>query len=596
MNQNQLKLLPYGVSDYYLFRRDNYYLVDKTRYIRDIEDKGRYLFLIRPRRFGKSLFLSILEYYYDIHQKDKFDELFSGTDIHSHPTIERNSYMVLKFNFADIFPNTTLIEEEFLHYIKSTVIAFTIKYQSLLQIDIELARKEIESAKSASWVLVGLLNYCKGQKHKLYVIIDEYDNFSNTILSTAGEDAFKDITHGEGFLRAFFNVIKGGTTGSDSPISRLFMSGVSPITLDDVTSGFNIATNISLHSDVNDIMGFTYKEIETMIAYYRQTGKIKHSNAELMEILGYWYNHYRFSLDATTEVFNTVHILYFLREYMLNSRIPTELIDRNARIDYNKLRHLIIVDKKGTPIANGNFLKLRQIIETNRAQTYIKEGFPSDKLTEQENFYSLLYYFGLLTISGSTPSGQAILTIPNEFVKRLYFDYLKETLNDAYSFHIDMGTFFNLVEEMAIKGNWKGLIEYIAGRMSESLSLRDLMAGEKAHQVFWNAYLGLSQLYTVYSEKELNQGYSDLVLEPFLTRFPWIKYSYIMEFKYIKASESNQPDTQKLETLKKEAALQLTKYSNDEKFKKIIGTTQLIKLVLIFSGNRLVYLDEVTDC
>jgi len=284
---------------------------------------------------------------------------------------------------------------------------------------------------------------------------------------------------------------------------------------------------------------------------------------------------------------------------MLNSRIPGELIDSNARIDYNKLRHLIVVDKKGQKEANGNFLKLRQIIETNGTQTYIKKSFPAESLMESDNFYSLLYYFGLLAINGVSPSGQALLTIPNEFVKRLFYDYIKETTKEAYSFHIDMGVFSNLFEEMAMYGKWQGIVGYIAGRMQASLSLRDLITGEKAHQVFWNVYLGLGQLYNVYSERELNQGFSDLVLEPLLVQHPAIRFSYLIEIKYISPTDYEKCEKEKkgcefiIKDLRQEAETQLNRYSRDEKFMKTIGTTTLKKLVLIFSGNRLVHHSEV---
>ncbi|MCU0290172.1 MAG: AAA family ATPase [Acidobacteria bacterium] len=270
----ELKQIPYGESDFDDFKVKNLYYVDKTRFIRHIEKKGSYLFLIRPRRFGKSLFLAILEAYYDIDYKDRFDEFFSGTDIHLNPTHEKNSYMVLKLNFSAVKPDVSKIEESFNYYIIKTTLRFLKKYEKFLDIDIKKVEEEITSLKSASDVMVAFLDYCKGKEQK---IIDEYDNFANTILSESGEKAFIGITHGTGFLRAFFNVVKDGTTGMNAPISRLFMTGVSPVTMDDVTSGFNIGTNISLHSDVNEIMGFTKEEVETMIEYYRQSGKIRHS-------------------------------------------------------------------------------------------------------------------------------------------------------------------------------------------------------------------------------------------------------------------------------------------------------------------------------
>jgi hypothetical protein len=594
IEEPDLKPIPYGVSDFGKFRESNYYYVDKTHYLTDIERKGRYLFLIRPRRFGKSLFLSIMEAYYDIAYKDRFDFFFAGSDIHPNPTREKNSYLVLKLNFSMVSPDISLVEGSFLNYIQDSASGFVMKYVKLLGIDIEKAEREFSSKKSASDVMVTLLKYCKRIKSKLYVIIDEYDNFANTILSEAGEQEFQKITHGTGFFRAFFNVLKGGTTDTDAPISRLFMTGVSPITLDDVTSGFNIAANISLHSDINEIMGFTQPEVETMIEYYRQTGKIRHSTPELLEMMSQWYNHYRFSLHASVEVFSTVHVLYFLKEYMIDSQFPGSLIDHNASIDYDKLRHLIVIDKKGALRANGNFFKLQQIMENDSVHSGIVESFPVHKLVSPENFISLLYYFGLLTITGSDEEKKAILKIPNEVVKRLYYDYIKETYRETGIFTLDLNKYEALMKEMAFNGKWQPLIAYLVEQMDKSMGIRDLITGEKAIQAFLNVYLGLSALYLVYSEKELEKGYADLVMEPFLAQYPQLKYSYLLEIKYIKPGTREKDLTPgKIKTIKAEAEAQINRYSRDEKFQKAVGQTTLKKVVLIFSGTRLVYHGEI---
>jgi hypothetical protein len=584
LEENDLKQIPYGVTDFNDFRVKNLYYVDKTRFIRNIEKKGNFLFLIRPRRFGKSLFLAILEAYYDIDYKDRFDFFFKDSDIYRNPTREKNSYLVFKLNFSAVNPNVSMVEGSFLHYIKESAISFVTKYGKLLDIDIKEAKTGFDSQKNASDVMITLLRYCKGPKKKLYIFIDEYDNFAQE---------FQKITHGGGFLRAFFNVLKGGTTDIDAPISRLFMTGVSPITLDDVTSGFNIAENISLDSDLNEIMGFTPTEVETMIEYYRQTGKISHSTPELLEIMNRWYNHYRFSLHSPHEVLNTVHVLYFLKEYMKESRFPDTLIDHNARIDYNKLRHLIISDKKGTPRANGNFSQLRQIMENDPLHSSIVKTFPVDKLVSPENFISLLYYFGLLTIAGSDEENKAILKIPNEAVKRLYYDYIKETYEETGILSLDLNRFEALMKEMAFNGKWIPMIDYLVKQMETSMGIRDLITGEKAIQAFMNVYVGLSALYLVYSGKELEKGYADLVLEPFLAQYPLLKYSYLIEIKYIKPQGKKIELTPgKIKKTKEEAGIQLDRYSRDEKFQKVIGPTVLKKLVLIFCGHRLVYKGE----
>jgi hypothetical protein len=592
--EKALKQIPYGVADFDKFRKKNYYYVDKTRYIRDIEKKGDYLFFIRPRRFGKSLFLGILEAYYDIALKDRFDYFFSGTDIHRDPTEERNSYLVFKLNFSLVNSNISLVEGAFLTRIKNAANSFVSKYREFLDIDIEKAERNFESKKSASEVMDSLLNYCLQKEQKIYVIIDEYDNFANTILSEAGEKEFTKITHGTGFSRAFFNVVKGGTTDTDAPISRLFMTGVSPITLDDVTSGFNIATNISLDLDIDKILGFTAAEVETMIEYYRQTGKIRHSTTGLMDIMNQWYNHYKFAFRSNSEVFNTVFVLYFLQEYLKESRIPNQLIDNNARIDYLKLRYLIISDKKGTPQTNGNFSQLRQIMEKDSIHSTIVDRFPIAKMTSPENFLSLLYYFGLLTITGSDEENKAILKIPNEAIKRLYYDYIKETYEETGILTLDLSKYEDLMKEMAFSGKWKPLIAYLVEQMEISMGIRDLITGEKAIQAYLNVYLGLSVLYLVHSEQELKKGYADLVLEPFLAQYPQLKYSYLLEIKYIKPqAKKKELIPGEIKKIKEEAEAQLNRYSRDEKFKKAIGLTTLKKVVLIFCGNRLVNQSEV---
>jgi hypothetical protein len=337
-----------------------------------------------------------------------------------------------------------------------------------------------------------------------------------------------------------------------------------------------------------------------MIEYYRQTGKIRHSTPELMNIMNRWYNHYKFALRATSLVFNTVFVLYFLREYLKESRIPDLLIDNNARMDYMKLRYLILSDKKGafqttqTTQTNGNFSKLRQIMENDSLHSTIVERFPIAKLTSPENFTSLLYYFGLLTITGSDEEHKAILKIPNEVVKRLYYDYIKETYEETGILTIDLNRYEAAMKEMAFSGKWKPLIAYLVDRMETSMGLRDLITGEKAIQAFLNVYLGLSALYLVYSEKELKQGYADLVLEPFLAQYPGLKYSYLIEIKYIKSQgKKSELTPENLKKIKEEAENQLNKYSMDEKFRKSIGQTTLKKLVLIFSGNRMVHHSEI---
>jgi hypothetical protein len=429
MSELEVKKIPYAITDYDLMRRGNYYYVDKTRYIPIIEDTGRYLFFIRPRRFGKSLFLAVLHGYYDVYFKESFDQLFKDTWIHTHPTAERGSYLVLPFNFSAIDPARDKIETSFLNHIQGRAHSFVKNYSDYLGKDKDYFLGKIEASRSVSDILSMIVKLCDDAQQKLYVIIDEYDNFANTILTTSGKDAYEDLTHGEGFFRSFFNVLKTGTTGIEAPITRLFITGVSPVTLDDVTSGFNIGDNISLDPAVNSMIGFTGAEVREIIDYYHSAGYLKHDPGYLLELLTKWYGNYLFSEHALPgqQLFNSDMVLYFLKEYFKIQTIPNDLIDWNVRIDYKILRHLIILDKGETKTANGNFSRLKQIIEEEEIAANLVKGFLVEELTHTENFLSLLFYFGLLSIKEKVIKNQeSVLKIPNETIRRLFYDYIKE--------------------------------------------------------------------------------------------------------------------------------------------------------------------------
>ena len=590
MSEKKIKQIPYGISNYGRIVQKNNYYVDKTMYLKTVEDAGDYLFFIRPRRFGKSLFLSVMEAYYDVYYKDRFEEFFKKTTVFLNPTPERGTYLVLKLNFSEIDPKIEKLENSFLLYVKEKSAAFFSKYKELLSTDKSIILPEIEKMTSPSDILRSLLLHCRMSSRKLYVIIDEYDNFANTILSTSGENAYQALTHGEGFYRAFFNVLKAGTGDIDAPISRLFITGVSPITLDDVTSGFNIGKNISLRAAFNRMLGFTENDLIEMIEYYRNEGLIDHQTEDLLQLMTEWYGNYLFSEDDEVKLFNPDMVLYFLDNYMTGKKLPGDLIDRNVRIDYKKLRHLIIIDRDKKKTGNGNFNRLKEIMEEGGTLSELVQGFPLEKLVDEKPFVSLLFYFGLLTIEGAERD-KIKLRIPNETVKRLHYDYLVQGYRETDIFDLDLPTYSDLMSNMAYDGRWKPLFDYITGRMRESMSLRDLITGEKSIQAFLNVYLGLSQLFIIHPEKEMNKGYADIVMEPFLARYEGIKYSYLLEIKYVK--KDREQDTDRIQRLRADAEKQLKKYSMDERFKKNLEKTTLIRLVLIFSGHDLVYIGEV---
>jgi hypothetical protein len=592
--ETKTKKIPYGISNYEKIVRGNYYFVDKTPYIRTVEEAGDYLFFIRPRRFGKSLFLSMMEGYYDVHYKEQFGELFKGTAIFENPTDQQGKYLVLSFNFSQVDPALDKVEESFRNHVYRTCLSFIQKYDRYLLPNRENYLESMKESQSAADIIYTLSQLCRDSSQQIYAFIDEYDNFANTILSTQSQTAYRDLTRGRGFFRAFFNMLKGGTGGMGAPFEKLFMTGVSPITMDDVTSGYNIGENISIEPEFNPMLGFRQEDVEEIIDYYRSRGLLEQDQQTLWEVMGQWYNQYRFCEDDDVSLYNTDMVLYFVKKCLNKSTIPKDLIDRNVRINYEKLRHLIIIDKKGKKETNGNFSRLREIIEEGEISSKIVKGFSLEALEAPENFTSLLFYFGLLTIAGEK-EGLPVLKIPNQTVKTLYYDYIVRVSKEIELLNVSIGKLDTLLHGMAFQGNWSEFFGYFSKRIEASTSIRDFFKAEKIIQGFLLAYLGISDYFIVHSEKELNKGYADIVMEPFLTRYDGVKYSSMIEIKYFPKSNSKDPKAlkSKIQKLHEEARTQLNQYAGDENFDKTIGKTTLVKLVLIFNGSQLVHIDSV---
>jgi hypothetical protein len=576
-----MKRIPYGLADYGRMRQDNSYYVDKTRFIPLLEAQPYFLFLIRPRRFGKSLWLSVLQHYYDINRKADFAALFSGTYIGDHPTAERNSYLTMFLNFALVNPELDKVAASFEDNGRAVVEDFLIRYQPYF--DAEQTRM-ILALPTLEAQLRRIFFHAEREKLKVYLLIDEYDNFANTILATAGQQAYHDLTHGHGFFRHFFNLLKGATGGQISGLGRLMITGVSPITLDDVSSGFNIGKNLSLSPLVPEMIGFTEDEVRTMLTYYHEVGALPLAVDACLALMGEWYNHYHFERRATTPMFNSDMVLYFVSQVIDQQRLPDEMIDQNVRIDYTKLRHLMMVEKQ----LNGNFSQLRTIINSGEVLASVNTSFPLSRLHERDNFISLLYYFGLLTFAGEE-SGQTQLRIPNQTIKELMYSYLRDGLQDADIFRLDLVRLGNLLAGMAYRGEWQAFFAFITGEIQKQTSVRDYLNGEKMIQGFLLAYLNIAHFFLTWSEKELGGGFVDFYLEPFLARYPDMRYGYLIELKYIPRSEFNATHlTEKVA----EAEAQLARYADDARLQPVAGKVALKKLAFVYSGWELVYQQE----
>lgn len=580
---SERKLLPYGMMNFADIRLDNYYYVDKTSFIPVIEQSDRFFFFIRPRRFGKSLTLNMLQHYYDVRTRDKFDALFGDLYIGKHPTRDRNSYLVLYLNFSGI-------SGELHNYRQGLDAHCNTSFDYFCDIYAEYLPKGIKEVLNEKAGAVEQLDYlyhqCELAGQQIYLFIDEYDHFTNAILSDAESiHRYTEETHKEGYLRAFFNRVKAGTYSS---IKRCFITGVSPVTMDDLTSGFNIGTNYSLTPKFNAMMGFTEDEVREMLTYYSTKAPFHHTVDELIELMKPWYDNYCFAQECYDQptLYNSNMVLYFVKNYIDNNgKAPRNMIESNIRIDYEKLRMLIRKDKE--------FAHDASIIQTLVSQGYItgelKDGFPAANIVDSDNFVSLLYYFGMLTVSG-TFEGKTKLIIPNQVVREQLYTYLLNTYNEAdLSFNNHEKD--ELSSALAYDGAWQSYFDYIADCLKRYASQRDKQKGESFVHGFTLAMTAQNRFYRPISEADTQSGYADIFLSPMLEIYPDMSHSYIIELKYAKYKD---PES-RVEELRAEAIAQANRYADTDRVKNAIGTTQLHKIVVVYKGMEMRVCEEVNS-
>ena len=574
------KRIPYGMMNFAVIRRDDCYYVDKTRFIPMIEEADKFFFFIRPRRFGKSLTVNMLQHYYDILAKDKFEALFGDLYIGKHPTRDRNSYLVLYLNFSGIVGELHNYRKGLDAHCQTMFDYFCDIYADYLPKGI---KEELNKKEGAVEQFEYLFTECNKTNQRIYLFIDEYDHFTNAILSDIESlHRYTDETHGEGYLRAFFNKIKAGTYSS---IERCFITGVSPVTMDDLTSGFNIGTNYSLTPEFNEMIGFTEEEVRQMLTYYSTTSPFNHSVDELIEIMKPWYDNYCFAEECygETTMYNSNMVLYFVKNYIQRGKAPRDMVEDNIRIDYEKLRMLIRKDKE--------FAHDASIIQTLVSEGYVtgelKKGFPAINITNPDNFVSLLYYFGMLTISG-TYEGKTKLTIPNQVVREQIYTYLLSTYNEA---ELNFSSYEKneLASALAYRGDWKAYFGYIADCLKHYTSQRDKQKGEFFVHGFTLAMTAQNRFYRPISEQDTQAGYVDIFLCPLLDIYSDMKHSYIVELKYAKYKDSES----RVEELRQEAIAQANRYADTDTVKRAVGTTQLHKIVVVYKGMDMPICEEV---
>ena len=587
--EQQVKQVPYGVADFATVIEQNLYYVDKTMFIPELEKQPRNLFFIRPRRFGKSIFLSMLYSYYDCTQSHKFQSLFGNLWIGQHPTPLQGKYQVLFLDFSQITGNIDKLETKFNSYLSINLDAFVRQYSEYYQAEMEeiLAQEDFEEKMEL------IFKAAKAHQYHLYLIIDEYDNFTNVILNERGENVYHAITHADGFYRDVFKKFKGN-------FERIFMMGVSPVTLDDVTSGFNIGWNISIKPEFDEMLGFSTTDVVEMFTYYKEHGSIP-ADSDIDAIVNDmkpWYDNYCFAEEALkkkTRMFNCDMVLYYLRNYMDNGCSPRQMIDPNTRTDYGKMKKLLQFDKldgerKGI---------IRKIAEEEQIVTQLYESFSAYQIPKAEIFPSLLFYYGMLTIKG-TRGSKLILGIPNNNVRKQYYGYLEEEYQaKAY---VDVNQLTDYYYDMAYDGKWEEGLRFMADAYAKVSSVRDGIEAERNLQGFFMAYLNLNDYYITAPELELNHGYCDFFLLPDLTHYA-SQHSYILELKVLSKkdfsaivegefTEDGKPMT-KAEKQWREALDQILRYAEAPRVEALRQGTKLHLIIMQFEGWELKRMEEV---
>ncbi len=556
--------MPYGISNYEKIVNDGYYYVDKTMYLEKLENMPETsIMFLRPRKFGKTLFTSVIENYYDKLKADKFETLYGNTYIGKNPTKLKNSYCILRFNFSGI---DTSSEEATIKGFKNSTIESIKLFIGNYGIDFY-----INESQDAEEILNSLFTAFLLQKknEKIYVIIDEYDHFANELLGFNPEQ-FRALVSKNGKVRKWYEILKKGT---ETVADRIFITGVAPITLDSLTSGFNIGTDITQDVDFNDMMGFIQNEL---IEILNNQEISKEEQERILPIMKENYDGYKFSLEAKNQIYNSNMCLFFLSKYIRLGEIPDDLIDMNIASDYSKIGKMLDLCK-----GENRAEILRKTVQGEPiVNTIVKKFNPAIEFTEID-MISMLYYLGYLTISGELV-GIPKLIIPNKVMKEIYASYFMQLIDKEAEFRIDSSTNQEILIQLAQEGRINKIVEILKIYLN-NLSNRDLIKFDEKYikLIFYCIAMNIKS-YSVKSEMEVNGNYPDILLVP---RDRKKGYKAIMvEFKYLKKGE-----TAKLEDKQKEAREQIERYSEFDDIKDIEG---LRKYTIVVAGNEL-YVEEI---
>ncbi len=542
--------IPYGQSDFEGIIVDKKFYQDRTHFISTLEDwNSPYPVFLRPRRFGKSLFVSMLHYYYGLEYKAKFQDLFGDLYIGKNPTKLANSYLVLRLEFSRIDTAThESTYDGFYTNVYLGVSSFLAVYRSFFS---EEQSKFVLSQKSPEALVKSVVTLCKDNKvpHKIYLLIDEYDHFANELLSF-DMDRFKTGVSQNGFVRKLYESFKTAT--GEGIIERIFITGVSPVTLDSLTSGFNISNNITLNPVFHEMMGFTGAEVEHIL---HLSDIPVDTIPGMLNDLREWYDGYRFSGKEKNHLFNPDMVLYFLLEYSIDQTYPRKMLDSNIMSDYSKIGEIF---KIGGEELN-RFALLERLVEQGYIDFPLTEIFNLKKTFSQDDFLSLLFYMGLLTMREARLVGSRF-EVPNYVIKKLYFEYFTSIFLEKKSLTQVRNNIGQSVTALLEDGNPEPFFNIVVEVLKENHSNRDEMSyGEKHLQTLMIGLLFPYESYMIHSEYEARRGYPDIFLEQIPSK-P-IPFEIVMELKYIPKSKADTVPTKIAE-----AQTQLDGYMSSGRF------------------------------
>ncbi len=569
---------PYALSNFAQLRKGGFFYADKTPFLTYLEDSdtGRYVIFLRPRRFGKSLLISLMEHYYDLAQAPAFDALFSGLAVHRTPTPLANRFLVLRLDFSvvDVQSGKEALSATFLTAIRASVGAFLRKYEKYVPAYIGLLAR-LDRVHEPNSVMIELFAATQDSGHEIYLLVDEYDNFLNELISARNISLYYELVQGGGFVRSFYKTLKAAT--ATGVVSRLFITGVSPMTLDDLSSGFNIGRNQTLKAQINALCGFTQAEVEQAVdLFLHETPHLAQRDPLLVDLRRF-YNGYLFSEDASERIYNPDMVLYFLQELRQKRGYPKELLDPNVRTDYGKL-----VQLARPPEGKADWH--RELMDTllieGRVRSPLVEQFGARRLYEHHHLTSLMCFMGLLTI-GPSIDGESTMEVPNQVVRTLHWEELALLLREQAGVHIETLDLQGAVSRMAYHGEIDPFLELLRDGVLKVLSNRDLMKFDEKHlKMIMLTYLSMSPIFRPLSEKEFAQGYGDLFLA-LDRRFPDARYAYLIELKHLRSGA----DEDEIAKARAEAEAQLGRYLIDDGLLPALTGGRTLKAVaVIFCG------------